>query len=868
MTRVIFGCGYLPDPIQACFGERALGLALEYVVEPRPMGTAGGIRHAARGRVSETFLALNGDVLADAPLADLVALHRERGGHGDDRAAAGGRSRAATASCAPTADGRVLGFLEKPQPEEIDTDLINAGAYVLEPAVLDLIDDGRAVSIERETFPSLVGAGLFALAPERLLVRRRHAGELHRGPSRPARRAHPLAAARPRGRMRAGSTTSATVSPDAVLEAPCQVAARSGRRLRARASAPAAPWPPDAQIEARAQLRGAVVQERANVGEGAIVDGRRRSARAHRSARAPTSRRARSSGPASSIPPGASVAAGERVFPEGARVGVEGGPMSRYEEMFALVGQLGAQLREGYAAGQAALGRARAPSAPASGDDQRAGRLGHRRQPRGGALARLRARADLREPRGHAARLGRAGRSGAAGVLQRRDRRDARGRALGARARRRRDRRDRRRAARAASSATAADRSCASPAACRRARRSARSSGPWRQRSSTRAPSRRPPSDIRAAAHACDAVAGDRGGSLASALGEALATTTTWVYGYGPLAAVARRFKSQLNENAKSTAAFGELPEADHNEIVGWAGTTPHGRPPRGDPPGRPGRPADDPRQHRHDAAPDRRRRHAAPRAHGRGPDAHGARLLAALAARPRVASTRRRQQASIRSRSTASPSSSRRSPQRRRLAGGTSTGRSRGCRERRLSTPWTASPPSRSGSCSAPTGAARATWHERADADRWLDCIGATETRGFPDDIRELRCPRHQVARSGRRGPSQDRVGRSADAGAGRNSRALRAGAAAGGPADRVVPARHDRDGEPDAHAQGGRGRRRAVRVESALDAGRGRGGDGRALRHRRVRHPRRRRRRLLPATSTPRSTPSRTSASTTAPT
>jgi glucose/mannose-6-phosphate isomerase len=79
--------------------------------------------------------------------------------------------------------------------------------------------------------------------------------------------------------------------------------------------------------------------------------------------------------------------------------------------------------------------------------------------------------------------------------------------------------------------------------------------------------------DIRAAAHACDAVARDRGGSLASALGESVATTTTWVYGSGPLAAFARRFKSQLNENAKSTAAFCELPEADHNEIVGWAGT-------------------------------------------------------------------------------------------------------------------------------------------------------------------------------------------------------------------------------------------------------------------------------------------------------
>jgi glucose/mannose-6-phosphate isomerase len=79
--------------------------------------------------------------------------------------------------------------------------------------------------------------------------------------------------------------------------------------------------------------------------------------------------------------------------------------------------------------------------------------------------------------------------------------------------------------------------------------------------------------DIRAAAHACDVLAADRGGSIASELGATVATTTTWVYGYGPLSAVARRFKCQLNENAKSTAAFAELPEADHNEVVGWAGT-------------------------------------------------------------------------------------------------------------------------------------------------------------------------------------------------------------------------------------------------------------------------------------------------------
>ena len=55
----------------------------------------------------------------------------------------------------------MLGFLEKPDPAEIDTDEVNAGAYVLERSVIDLIPAGRAVSIEREVFPRLVGQGLF-----------------------------------------------------------------------------------------------------------------------------------------------------------------------------------------------------------------------------------------------------------------------------------------------------------------------------------------------------------------------------------------------------------------------------------------------------------------------------------------------------------------------------------------------------------------------------------------------------------------------------------------------------------------------------------------------------------------------------------
>jgi glucose/mannose-6-phosphate isomerase len=78
--------------------------------------------------------------------------------------------------------------------------------------------------------------------------------------------------------------------------------------------------------------------------------------------------------------------------------------------------------------------------------------------------------------------------------------------------------------------------------------------------------------DLEAAAAACDEVAELRGGDGARELGHELATCTTWVSGYGPLAAVARRWKTQLNENAKVHAFAHELPELDHNELVGWAG--------------------------------------------------------------------------------------------------------------------------------------------------------------------------------------------------------------------------------------------------------------------------------------------------------
>ncbi len=155
VTRVILSCGYLPEPIRAHFGDR-----LEYAVESQPLGTGGAIAFAAAG-IDETFVVCNGDVLTDLDLTAQIELHRARSARAtialqrvDDPSAYG---------LVRTGFGdAVTAFIEKPSPDEADVDTINAGTYVLEPGVRDLIETGRMVSVEREVFPRLIGDGLYA----------------------------------------------------------------------------------------------------------------------------------------------------------------------------------------------------------------------------------------------------------------------------------------------------------------------------------------------------------------------------------------------------------------------------------------------------------------------------------------------------------------------------------------------------------------------------------------------------------------------------------------------------------------------------------------------------------------------------------
>jgi mannose-1-phosphate guanylyltransferase len=273
VTEAVLACGFLPDVLREALGEgERAGVRLRYVTEPERLGTAGAIRFAADALgedLEDRFLALNGDVLADLDLTALVSAHRRCEARAtialhpvEDSSAYG--------LVSVDGDGRVLDFVEK-TGERVPGE-INAGAYFLERSVLDLIQPGREVSIEREVFPRLVDDGLHGLrldgywrdigTPETYL----QAGwDILEG--RVATRVRPTA---PGLLVAAGAevAASATVGPRAILSSGCRVGEGAqvrdsvlldGCSVGAGASVNGSILAPGVNVEPMGELSGAVV---------------------------------------------------------------------------------------------------------------------------------------------------------------------------------------------------------------------------------------------------------------------------------------------------------------------------------------------------------------------------------------------------------------------------------------------------------------------------------------------------------------------------------------------------------------------------------------------------------------------------------
>jgi NDP-sugar pyrophosphorylase family protein len=158
IDEVILSLNYQPRRIEEIFGDGSeLGIKIRYVVEPAPLGTAGAVRYAG-DNLTESVVVFNGDVLTQIDLAAVIRLHRERQAKATivltpvENPSAYGLVETDSAS-------NITRFLEKPKADEITTNKINAGIYVLEPDTFDRIPKDVSWSIERSFFPSLIDRG-------------------------------------------------------------------------------------------------------------------------------------------------------------------------------------------------------------------------------------------------------------------------------------------------------------------------------------------------------------------------------------------------------------------------------------------------------------------------------------------------------------------------------------------------------------------------------------------------------------------------------------------------------------------------------------------------------------------------------------
>jgi NDP-sugar pyrophosphorylase family protein len=262
IDEIVLSLNYQPGRIQEVFGDGTdLGIRIRYVVEPQPLGTGGAIKFAAGESVKEPVVVFNGDVLTSVDLPALLKLHRDR------------KAKATitlTPVENPTAyglvetdkDKNIKAFIEKPKEDEITTNLINAGIYVLEPETF--------VAYEYRGYWIDIGT------PEKYL-------QVHRDIMEGRFAAPPFSG-------QAGKvivSPNAKIDASAVLEGPCfidsQVVVKAGARIGAgsvigrgchieeNAVIDGAILWPNTWVDTEAVVTGAIVGRHAHIGRNATV---------------------------------------------------------------------------------------------------------------------------------------------------------------------------------------------------------------------------------------------------------------------------------------------------------------------------------------------------------------------------------------------------------------------------------------------------------------------------------------------------------------------------------------------------------------------------------------------------------------------
>jgi len=154
INEIIISICYEPIQINSYFGNgENLGIKIKYVQEDIPLGTGGAIKNAQQ-YIDDTFIVLNSDIVSDINLSALIEHHINKKGIA---------SIALTKVDDPTqygvvnlSDGYITAFKEKPKPDQVTSNLINAGIYVFDPEIFNYIPSNQIVSIEKDIYPLLI----------------------------------------------------------------------------------------------------------------------------------------------------------------------------------------------------------------------------------------------------------------------------------------------------------------------------------------------------------------------------------------------------------------------------------------------------------------------------------------------------------------------------------------------------------------------------------------------------------------------------------------------------------------------------------------------------------------------------------------
>jgi mannose-1-phosphate guanylyltransferase len=154
VDKVVLAVNYRKKQIEEFFESYDCGKEIIVNDEPKPLGTGGAVKFAEK-HITDRFFVLNSDIICSLNLDEMIRFHTNQ-------------KATSTISLWPVENvsefgvveiknnGNITRFVEKPRPQDAPSNLINAGAYLLEPFIFDYIKPGELISMEKEIFPQII----------------------------------------------------------------------------------------------------------------------------------------------------------------------------------------------------------------------------------------------------------------------------------------------------------------------------------------------------------------------------------------------------------------------------------------------------------------------------------------------------------------------------------------------------------------------------------------------------------------------------------------------------------------------------------------------------------------------------------------